>query len=295
MLPHFIIAGASRSGTTILFSHLGEHPDTCVAKVKEVRFFDKDENYLKGQEYYESFFEQTTLVAGEASPPYFYTGITFDGKSRYHFDPDDDAPTRIRKMLPDVKIIMTLRNPVTRLYSQYLLNLRKGREENIGVREAVERELSGKRRPEDSGLCWLYKNRYGLHLEKWFTLFPRENILVLNFDIWKKNLVEALNRIAAFLGVKADVPFADLRQHRNVQKAPRNLWVNRMKNLYFPSGILGRLVDKVNLRPEVTKISENDFHFLLSVLENEMNRLENLLGWDVAIWRDYSISTGRQS
>ena len=103
MLPDFIIAGASRSGTTSLYYYLSEHPQIFMPKQKELRFFDKDSNYLKGKQYYGRFFADSEKTKGEASPPYFYEGITFGKDLKYKFNIEDDAPLRIKKMIPQYK------------------------------------------------------------------------------------------------------------------------------------------------------------------------------------------------
>ena len=108
--PTFLIPGVSRAGTTTLYEYLSEHPDIFIPSQKELRFFDRDENYQRGLDYYEGQFrghrDQTAI--GEVSPPYFYRGITFNKERKFNFDVEDDPPTRIYDAYPNVKIILNI-------------------------------------------------------------------------------------------------------------------------------------------------------------------------------------------
>lgn len=106
MLPNFLIVGAARAGTTSLYYYLKQHPDVFMSPKKEIDFFDVDKNFEKGLDWYERYFEGYTgqKAIGEASPLYMYL---------------EKVPKRIAKVIPDVKLIFILRNPVDRAYSHY--------------------------------------------------------------------------------------------------------------------------------------------------------------------------------
>lgn len=113
-LPEFIIIGAQKAGTTSLYNYLIEHPSIFPAFKKEVLYFDV--NYRKGIHWYKSFFPTTIFkfliskysnrrfITGEASPYYILY---------------PHAAKRIHSTLPKVKIIILLRNPINRSFSQY--------------------------------------------------------------------------------------------------------------------------------------------------------------------------------
>lgn len=110
--PFFIIAGTQKSGTTALAAYLTHHPGIQFAKKKEVHFFDKKDNYNAGIQKYLSFFSEVEgkQVYGEATPYYI--------ASR-------DACRRISEYYPQVKMIILLREPTKRMYSEYNMKRRR--------------------------------------------------------------------------------------------------------------------------------------------------------------------------
>lgn len=134
-LPDFIIIGAQKGGTTSLYAYLCEHPQVLPAFSKEVHYFDY--NFHKGLPWYYSNFplslrlhaleswQHHKLVTGEASPYYLFHPL---------------APQRISTLLPDVKLIVVLRNPIDRAFSHYQMMVRKG-VETLPFEEAMEAEM----------------------------------------------------------------------------------------------------------------------------------------------------------
>ena len=198
LLPDFIVIGAAKSGTTSLYGSLIDHPYVapCVTSsryfrnTKEVLFFDY--NFYRGKDWYKSHFplERERLaftrrhgrpfLTGEASPSYISNLW---------------VPQRMRKMLPDVRLIAILRNPVDRAYSQFQMSRNVGDEEIESFEEAIAREEE-RLRPEFERMstdpryngynfsCWSYlaRSRYAEQLERWLAVFPREQLLLLKAE-----------------------------------------------------------------------------------------------------------------
>jgi hypothetical protein len=112
-LPDYLIVGECKCGTSSLYHYLTRHPQILETHgngiddylgTKELRFFDR--YYAKGLDWYMSRFPETddNQITGEASPEYFGRTMCLE---------------RIKQALPDVKIIVLLRNPVDRLYSHF--------------------------------------------------------------------------------------------------------------------------------------------------------------------------------
>src|SRR5690606_34294189 len=112
-LPNFLVIGAQRAGTTLLHRILEAHPEVYVPyRRKEVHFFDL--YFDRTTQWYENFFPPSEPAAkykaiGEVTPDYMF---------------DQAAPFRIKKILPDCRFIVSLRNPVERAYSAYLYSVR---------------------------------------------------------------------------------------------------------------------------------------------------------------------------
>jgi Sulfotransferase domain len=170
-LPDFICVGPGRTGTTWLHAALSGHVGL-PARVKETRFWGK--YYYQGIGWYADNFRHCdpSLPVGEACP-YFST---------------DNARERIARHLPRCKIIVTLRDPVDRSYSQYR-TLRK-----MGLaRGSFEEELSHPR--------IVTTNRYAYHLRGWIELFGAKNVLILRFDDLQTNPQKFLDQVCDFIGI----------------------------------------------------------------------------------------------
>lgn len=184
MLPNFLIIGAPRSGTTWMARNLRDHPDVFLPKAKELHFFDQ--HYDKGIEFYESSFAEAKgkKAVGEATPDYLHGAYS-----------KNDIPTLIRKHLPDAKLIVSLRNPVERAYSRFW-NAKARYDRN--VRMTFEEKLED--RPE-----FIAEGMYFEQLDRYYALFPKDNILVLLFDELVRDPETFIRRAYKFLDVREDV------------------------------------------------------------------------------------------
>jgi hypothetical protein len=208
LLPDYLIIGTQRGGTTSLYKYLARHPAHARALTKELRFFDL--NYGRGVSWYRSRFPSQRhrdvirrtrgldLVAGEASPDYMF---------------HPHAPRRVAELLPAVKLIVLLRNPVDRAYSHYWHQFRRGHE-NLSFEEAVEREperLAGEleRTVADEDYTsyerhhhsYLARGVYVDQLTTWMDLFPREQFLVESSEDLFDDPEAVFGRVLAFIGL----------------------------------------------------------------------------------------------
>lgn len=288
--PTFLIPGASRSGTTSLVHYLREHPEIFIPEEKELRFFDRDDRYSRGLDFYEELFAGWSgePVVGESSPPYFNRGITFTGDGEYQWSLEDDAPARIREAYPDIRVVFTLRNPVTRGYSQFWKNVRQGREQADSYREALQAELDGGRKPESHPYCWIYRNRYSVHLNRWLELFDREQVRIFIFEEWTARPRECLPEIAAHLGADAGYEFDRGETELNRGRVPRSRIVARllkwMKNT--PNLRPVRLaLRKLNERSGYPEMDPSTRELAEEIFAPEREAVEDLLGRRIAVWR----------
>jgi hypothetical protein len=197
--PDFLIIGAQKSGTTSLYRYLIQHPRIAPASAKELDFFSND-NFHRGVDWYLSQFppKEPGVLTGEASPYYMFHPY---------------APRRILEFDPGIKLIVVMRNPVERTYSHYHHQVHAYRE-MLSFEEALAREeerLEGEiaRMKEDETyhskahrrFSYLAKSRYTEQLEVWFSLFPREQMLILNSEAMFRNPEPVLDAVTSFLGL----------------------------------------------------------------------------------------------
>lgn len=202
VLPDYIIIGVQKGGTSSLFRYLTRHPNVLPGYKKEVKFFDG--RYTKGLDWYRYNFP----LVSQMSDPYTQTG---EASPSYVFHPL--VPQRIKESLPNIKLILLLRDPVARAYSHYQGNLRKGHEK-LSFQEAIEQEenrLEGEREkiiadqtyPMYRYLVFSYLTRgvYIDQLRNWFKSFSREQILILRSEDFFNSPPKVFQRVLTFLGL----------------------------------------------------------------------------------------------
>jgi hypothetical protein len=186
-LPNFIIIGAQKAGTMSLYAYLRQHPNVLACAYQEVNYFDF--NFNKGTDWYRRQFldpanferieDGRKFVVGEATPYYLFHPL---------------VAKRIWETVPTAHLIVLLRNPVTRAYSQYQHNLRKGRE-TLEFRDALERErklIEGElsqlrsdptyRSEFHHSFAYATRSCYASQIEEYLKYFDRSQLLVLKSE-----------------------------------------------------------------------------------------------------------------
>ena len=271
-LPDFIGIGPGRTGTTWLHRVLASRADL-PRNIKETGFFSA--RFAKGIDWYAWHFRHATSARkiGEISP-YF-------NRPR--------ARERIKELLPDCKLICTLRNPVDHAYSVYKLM-----RHYVWTRTDLEQTLEHRPHLDQA-------NRYSEHLKGWFDLFGRENVLVTNYDELRESPQTYLNAICDFLSIEPIELAADQSARNDLNafsRAPRNrhlaqnarhvlFWLrehrayrtaNTLDRLGVWAYCYGRGEPFPPLSPELeTKLIER--------WTPEIEGVEELLGWDLSHWK----------
>lgn len=221
----FIIIGAQKSGTTTLFKYLEGHPQIYMPPEKEAPFFSDESRYQKGWDWYlQEFFTegQPNRLWGKASPQYMAYPC---------------VPERIHEMMPDIKLIAILRDPVERAYSHFKMNLRRGIEKRP-FQEAICDQLENiEKLRECSDLSeidsYILYSEYGRILKNYLKMFNKDQILVLFMEELSLFPVECVSRVYNFLDIENILP-NNLGQ-RYHQGGSKQRWpkIKNIKN-YFP-------------------------------------------------------------
>ncbi len=234
-LPTFLIIGATKAGTTSLHHYLGQHPEIFMLPQKETNFFAQDsalcllDRTVRDSDEYRTLFAEAgdAKAIGETSPAYLAV---------------PDSPELIRKMIPDAKMIVILRNPVERAYSHYLMRGRQGKEKRENFEECLA--------VEDLDPMRSYKSRgfYGEQLARYRAQFPRERLKIFLYEDFVESPLTVLEECLKFLDV--DPTFVpDMSQKHNVnppaekpmsQKAKKTLRDLYRKDIALTEKIIGR-------------------------------------------------------
>ena len=283
-----------KAATTSLYTYLKQHPDVFMTTIKEPMFFNnfqKNNNFkVHGrkakkittfEQYYPLFDAvKNEKAIGEASPAYIS---------------NEDCPSLIQQHLPDTKIIAILRQPVARAYSNFLHARRADREPIADFETAFNKEAE--RKAENWSPLYHYKGKgyYTEQLERYYTLFPKENIKILLFEDLIKNPVESTQDVFKFLNIdNSFIP--DISKKANVSGTPKGIfgWIimklrhyNLIPNIQFSNYLPDFMIQfifnsaykKVSpLAPELKKRLTHTFY------KEDVLKLEKLIGKDLQYW-----------
>lgn len=221
LLPDFIIIGTQRGGTTSLYYYLTSYPGIAKALMKEVHFFD--DHFQDGTPWYRAQFP-TQLQRSYAERVRGQRFLTGESSPYYLFYPP--APKRIKALIPKVKLIVLLRNPVDRAYSHHWLATLEGNE-TLPFAEAIERETQRTAGEQEKILrdehyksfnhrhfTYLARGIYVDQLQHWMNFFPREQFLILKSEDFYKDTLGAFKRALNFL----DVPTTAIKDQQDFKQ-----------------------------------------------------------------------------
>ena len=217
--PDFLIIGAQRSGTTSLYRYLCGHPHVMPTLTsKGVHYFDTSW-YDRSPEWYRGHFPIRSyrsyrarrsggaVVTGEASPYYVF---------------HPHVPARVAQVLPDVRLILMLREPASRAFSHYQHEREGGFEVLETFEEAIDAEEERLKAelarmlasPQYNSFAhqhfsYLARGRYDEQLDRWLRFFPRDQLLVITSESFFEDPRLEYDRVIEFLGLPSapTIPF----------------------------------------------------------------------------------------
>lgn len=234
-LPTFLVIGAMKCGTSSLHRYLDTHPDVAMSTTKESDWFlppghGRDDHDL---EWYRSLFDGRRRMRGETSPNY----------TKRHLFPG--VPERVRSVVPDVRLVYVVRDPIARARSHFLHAVAKGRR-SLDDAEA----LLG---PGDGGTFVLDTSRYHYQLQPWLHHWDVDDVLVVAAeDLWADRRA-TLAEVFRFLEVDDghDSPEFDEVVHVTSDKFEGRDEPARWDP---PAALVARMADY--LRPDVARLRE---------------------------------------
>lgn len=271
-LPHFIVAGTTKGGTTSLFWYLLAHPKVWMPERKELHYFDGAEEGRHDEDWYRSQFPaDTDRVIGEITPGYLAA---------------PKAAARMAALVPDVRLICLLRHPVDRAYSHYWQNESRW-PTGVSFSKSVAKEAAGEKidPPHDR---YLRVGRYAEHLERFYEHFPRERVLVRLTEDLSERSAETYGEICEFIGVDPMEPPENVGKVYNRTRPVRSATVRKAMVATHSGRWAPRLtkaIDRWN-RPErgYPPLDAETRAMLLRYFEPYNASLEKLIGRDLSAW-----------
>jgi Sulfotransferase family len=290
-LPDFFVAGAPKAGTTALHAALARHPSLYLSAVKEPKFFLSDgpppmrggpgdvrtyREHVWRQDDYEALFDEASAgrLRGESTPFYLYR---------------HDAQLRIRALIPDARLIIILRDPVERAHSNWTHLWSAGLDPVGDFVQACAEEDRRTRAGWADFWRYLALGRYGEQLDRLYTVFPREQVLVFRYRALLEQPAQVLDRICAFLrvpqGVLSEVPRQNVTAHPELTRRHRSLSVA----LRVAHAIPGVPTDTIEQRlqrdsPPRRSLTWDERRALIPRFESDIRVLERITGEDYSDW-----------
>ncbi len=246
-LPDWIIIGAMKAATSSMHKWLSLHPQIAASGRKELNFFIEPTFSDRGIDWYRQQFADPpgALIAGESSVNY----------TKNHHYPGVAA--RMASVVPDVKLIYILRDPLTRIESGYVHNVADGFE-RASFDEAI-------RHPDDSPI--VQTSRYWYQLQDFLEHFPPEQVRIMSYEAIGKDPAGGVSSILEFLGLDPNFsnPAIGSQVHSSSDKRRPHDWALRIPAARADgSRVLRRLrrvgstpIERPQWKPETRRMIED--------------------------------------
>ena len=230
VLPDFLVIGVGRSGTTSLYYYLDQHPSIVKSSYDEIGFFD--DNFHLGLSWYRSMF--TTIFTKfliKLKTKYF---MTYEVTPWYVRRPW--TARRIKKIFPNIKLIIVLRNAIDRTYSHYHLSTQNDekRDFKVVIKEDMKNisqwNITEKNDSYFSNQVQNSKLARGFYYEQiipWFELFSKEQIMIISSEDLASKTQSTLREIFSFL----ELPIYDIKNTEKVNVSKYSKMDQETRNL----------------------------------------------------------------
>ena len=274
-MKYLFCIGAQKAGTTYLYNLMKQHPALCSGKNKETYFFSKEHEYIRGIDSYKEQFpiESCTQYCIDFTPEYLISTRAVKRISR-HFG-------------SDARIIVLLRDPVKRAFSQYRMRVYVGRE-GRSFRKCVNAQFRRKR----SSRHFVARGRYIDQLDSLFRYFDKEQVLLIKFEELVKDTEQVLARTYDFLGIEK-IPVdtsVDTNPARNERPAGFAMLFNNLpytirRRMVKKSRLLKKVLDNKKYKPTRQMELDHITRDKLSLYYKEYNQgLTEKYGIDTSDW-----------
>lgn len=251
----FVCVGAQKAGTSSLDELLRKYSvGVGLPKIKETKFFlsEQFDEYDNGIEfYYQKYFSKKNAINGEIDPEYLYFS---------------ECAKNLYDVNPKLKVIIIVRDPISRAISHFDMNLQRGYEKNT-FEKAIEIESIRIKQGfyENNNFSYLARGRYKNQIERFVEFFGDENILLIQFEDFVCNQGKYLKSIAEFLNIQLKKNIIELKS--NEGKDNKSLLI---RDLLFSDNIfrkvaskivknkflkikIGHFINKINSKPQNSK------------------------------------------
>jgi hypothetical protein len=281
--PTFIGLGGQKCASSWLHAIFADHPQAYVSTPKELDFFSS--HFERGFQWYERHFTAATpdhLAIGEISPSYL---------------PDSDAPARAHAYNPQLRILVALRDPVERAYSNFLHDVRLGyyRSGTPSFEEALA-----------NNPMYVEQSRYARHLRRWMQYFPASQFLIVLQEEIHQKPSDLARQVYRFLAISTRHESTSVARRANESYLPKSRsteqlirtlgrtvrksgfgWLDRAARR---SGIIAAIhrKNRLDIRSLVQPMQDETRSMLNATLAEDTRDLLDILGRHALPWPSYT-------
>lgn len=276
--PDFIIPGAAKAGTTSLHRYFNLHPDIVMTHEKKPHFFTLADENTKWKDDYQG----VAIPKGGIQDKFYGLKCT-----SYLANPI--ALQRIKEIMPDVKLIVVLRNPLERIISHYKWLVMLGQESRPFKKAIFENFNLETRHNTGEGGNWktyFTASLYGKQIKHVYDLFPRNNTFVVTTNDLAEYPLSTLNKCFDFLGLKKLDEIPEIKTNvtkTKKSKLPIQAAIKAFKHNFFAT--LAKLPK--SLKKEISKRTINKKKLIESIGEEDKSWLIENLKVDIELFREY--------
>jgi hypothetical protein len=236
----FVVAGVQKAGTTAIHDFLAQHPQIALLRDQALHFFDSEENFQSEPDY--------DILLGNFNPGWRWR-VAGEVTADYLYYPN--ALERIAAYNEKMKVVISLRNPTERAFSQWNMRREKN-QEPLEFIDALKRDQEIGLSKNPRGNAYIARSLYAPQLEKLFALFPRDQVLVLKYESFRADPFPIVDQVFDFIGVERKAGLKN--KQRNVGSYSR-------------------------------KLAREEREYAAGIFSDDIAKIENLLGWDCSDWR----------
>ena len=300
VMPNFFIVGAPKCATSSMAAYLGQHPDIYMSQEKEPHFFMSEGGTL------DSFSGNTNYwwssrILNRTDYEKLFSGVkneTAIGEAStwYLFLPK--CAERIKSEIPDAKIIIFLRNPVDRAFSDFKHSLKFNLENITDFNEAVRIDDDRIRKNDIHAQYYIQLGMYYSQVKRYFDVFGRQQVRVYLYDDIMTKLDVIIKNIFTFLEVSenfnvdtherhmvSQLPVGKLGYNRIGQILKNNLVGKKVIKTIFPPFVYKYIKNQIDQKTQITPIMTAATRTeLIAIYKEDLVKLQQLIDKDLSGW-----------
>jgi Sulfotransferase family len=312
--PNFFIVGAPKAGTTSLFRYLDQHPQIYMSPIKEPHYFANEirvENFSAemqsmpeaGTQALRSYLDGPAREKFSGGPvtswvdyQKLFNGVTNQtavGEASTCYLWSSSAPQNIASAYPAAKIIMILRDPAERAFSQFRHMLSFARK-RVSFSEHLDAGMASTSTRISEEYPFLQFGSYYQQVLRYLNFFPRQCLHIGFYEDYSRAPVEFLRGICSFLGVDPEFPF-DFSEKHMLASVPQSYTVNHalkstglwdLARKFSPAPVRAQLRRLAYQQPHAVTLSPMERARLVEYYRPDIQNLASLLNRDLAAWSD---------